>query len=169
VKQRISLSVSAAALWLCGAAAGHAATLPQRQPGLWQSTTTVTGPDGQTLPGGNNVVSVSCVDPATDIKFFVIGAGQCSKLMIGGTGPYTIDGTCPQNGKPATIHETLVYEDAQTVVLNAVLNGGGGPITVNSALKYQGDCLPGMVPGDEGSIDNGMFTKTDNVNDTDNQ
>ena len=46
-----------------------AATLPARTPGLWQSTTTVTGPDGKPLPNAVNVVTVSCVDPATTSNF----------------------------------------------------------------------------------------------------
>jgi len=39
-----------------------AANLPARTAGLWQSTTTVAGPDGKPLPGTTKVVTVSCVD-----------------------------------------------------------------------------------------------------------
>ena len=32
-----------------------------------------------------------------------------------------------------------------------------------------GGCLPGMMPGDEGNIVNGAFSKADNINDPANQ
>jgi hypothetical protein len=160
----------AAAAALFNAHAALAATLPQRQPGLWQSTTNVTTPSGHPVPHGSNIISVSCVDSATDIKFFTSGESHCSNLAItGGGGTFSIDGTCSNFGAPTTIHETLTYASPQSVTLNAVVQSPTGPLNVTSQLVYQGDCLPGMVPGDEGSVVNGAFSKADNINDSDNQ
>src|SRR5271163_1196676 len=121
----------AAALAALGLGAGMpvmAATLPARTPGLWQSTTTVTGPDGKPLPNAVNVVTVSCVDPATDLKFFTSGGSACASLTIAGSGAdYTIDGSCTQQGKPVRIHEALTYRGKQHVTLRATLGSPGGP------------------------------------------
>jgi len=154
---------------MAGLAAGgfaQAATLPARAPGLWQSTTTVLDASGQAIANATDVVTVSCVDPATDLKFFTSGDDNCSSLTISGSGStYMIDGQCTQQGKPVTVDETLTYASAQSVVLTAKLDSTMGPVTVTSNLQWQGDCLPGMEPGDEGSIVNGQFSKADNVND----
>jgi len=141
-----------------------AATLPPRQPGLWQSTTSVTDAQGNPLPAAQNVVTVSCVDPATDFKFLTSGASQCKHLTISGHGSdYAINGVCTTPGKVVTIHVSLSYASSQSVSLNAVVDSPNGPLTVSSQLQYQGDCLPGMKPGDEGSIVNGQFSLADNV------
>ncbi len=147
-----------------------AAQLPARVPGLWQSTTTVTGPDGQALPHAMDVVTVSCVDALDDQKFFTSGESACSSLKISGSGGhYSIAGTCSDAGRELKIHETLVYVDAKNMRLKAVYGTKSGPMTVTSALQWQGACLPGMRPGDEGNISGGVFNKTDNINDTANQ
>ncbi len=145
--------------------AAMAATLPARQPGLWQSTTSVTDASGKPLPHATNIVTVSCVDPATDLKFFLSGTSQCKGLKVSGADTaYSIIGTCTSpNGRLVQINETLTYASAQNVTLNAVLASPNGPLKVASQLAYQGDCLPGMQPGDEGSIENGAFSKADNV------
>lgn len=39
-----------------------------------------------------------------------------------------------------------------------------GVVRLNGERRYQGPCLAGMVPGDEGDIENGQFVKSDNVN-----
>ncbi|MGP8026198.1 MAG: DUF3617 domain-containing protein [Acidocella sp.] len=137
--------------------------LPAREPGLWQSTTTVTGPDGQPLANAVNVVTVSCVDALNDQKFFLSNQSACSNLRVSGDGgSYKIDGMCTQSGKPSVIHETLDYADTKDVALTAQL----GDMTVHSQLQWQGDCMDGMQPGDEGDIENGAFVKADNINDT---
>lgn len=159
-----------AALGVGSASPAAAATLPAREPGLWQSTTTVTGQDGQPIPKATNIVTVSCVDPATDIKFFTSGDSACSSLAIDGSGgTYTINGTCTQQGKPVSIHETLVYASSRSVTLTAKLDSPMGPVNIASHLQWQGACLAGMVPGDEGNIVNGAFNKADNINDPGNQ
>jgi hypothetical protein len=146
------------------------ASLPPRQPGLWQSTTTVTGPDGKPLPNAINVVTVSCVDATTDLKFFLSNESACSSFALTGAGSqYEIDGSCTQDGRPVTIHETLNYESNEAVTLVAALSSPGGPLTVTTQLQWQGDCLAGMEPGDEGSMINGAFSKADNINDAANQ
>jgi hypothetical protein len=147
-----------------------AQSLPARQPGLWQSVTNVTDRNGNPVPHGSNIVSVSCVDPSTDVKFFTSGQSQCQNLTIGGAGnKFTIDGTCSNQGTPTAIHETLTYASPQAVTLDATVQSNVGPLNVVSQLAYQGDCLPGMAPGDEGSIVNGGFSKADNINDSYNQ
>jgi hypothetical protein len=158
--------VSALVLVGMAAQAAVAADLPSRAPGLWQSTTTVKGPDGKPLANAVNVVTVSCVDALTDQKFFISGGSACGSLGISGDGDtYKISGSCQQR----TIRETLVYADAKDVTLTAHLNSGKTALTVNSQLQWQGDCPDGMAPGDEGSIVNGAFSKADNINDNANQ
>jgi hypothetical protein len=147
-----------------------AAQLPSRTPGLWQSTTTVTGPDGRPLAGAGSVVTVSCVDALDDQGFFTAEKSACSKLAITGSGnSYNIDGVCTGQGQNMTIHESLLYAGPQALQLNAVYNSPSGQITVTSQLAWQGNCLPGMQPGDEGSLNGTVFTKTDNINDSANQ
>jgi hypothetical protein len=144
-----------------------AAVLPARAPGLWQSTTTVSGPDGRALTNATDVVTVSCVDPATDLKFFESGEKSCTSLDVSGSGSkYAIDGRCVQQGKPVSIHETLVYASPQAVTLTAKLDAGGRRLTLVSRLQWQGDCLAGMAPGDEGNMSGGAFSKADNINDS---
>jgi hypothetical protein len=149
----------------------RAASLPARQPGMWQSSTVVTMPDGTKAGGGVPVVTVTCVDALDDQKFFLINGSACSSLNVSGQGTqYRIDGTCAHAGKPVTVHETLNYADAQTVELAGTVDTGTGPIKLNAEIKYAGACPSGMNPGDEGSLDaNGNFDKTDNINDFDNQ
>ncbi len=159
-----------AGLVLGWSGAAGAASLPARAPGLWQSTTTVRDASGQALPNAVNVVTVSCVDALTDLKFFTSGDSACTSLEISGSGnTYKIIGSCAQAGKPVNVDETLVYASPQAVTLTAKLDSPMGPVTVTSDLQWQGDCLAGMVPGDEGSIVNGAFSKADNINDPDNQ
>jgi hypothetical protein len=151
--------------------AAQAASLPARQPGLWQSSTVVTMPDGTKARGGVPVVTVSCVDALDDQKFFLINGSACSSLAVSGNGgAYRIDGTCDHAGKKVTVHETLDYADPQTVALAGTVDAGTGPIKLSAEIKFLGACPTGMQPGDEGSIDvNGNFDKTDNINDFDNQ
>ena len=154
------------------AAPACAANLPQRTPGLWQSTSTVTGPDGKPVANEVDVVTVSCVDALNDQKFFTSEQSACTSLTISGGGnSYGIDGTCNSQGQdqPLHIHETLVYSGPQALQLTAVYDNGVGPTTVTSQMQWQGACLPGMLPGDEGNIAGGVFSKTDNINDSSNQ
>lgn len=147
-----------------------AAKLPARTPGLWQSITTVVGPDGKPLQGAGPVVTVSCVDALDDQRFFTSGKSACSSLTITGSGnSYHIDGVCSGQGQDVTIHETLLYSGPQALQLTAAYNSASGQITISSQLAWQGACLPGMQPGDEGSLTGDVFTKTDNINDTANQ
>ena len=79
-------------------------------------------------------------------------------------------GQCPKGwvraqGQTMKIHETLFYVDARHVQLQAQLQLPSGPLTIAARLQWQGACLPGMMPGDEGSIVNGTFSKADNIND----
>ena len=160
---------SAAMLAVIGCGVAHAAgaaRLPAREPGLWQSTTTVLGADGKPLANAQNVVTVSCVDPSTDAKFFTSDENTCSSVTVSGAGAkYVIDGSCTQGGKPMSIHETLDYASARSVALKAVISSPAGAMTVTSQLQWQGQCLAGMEPGDEGSMVDGAFSKADNIND----
>ncbi len=162
-------------IWLAllGAVMAHAAgaaVLPSRTPGLWQSISTVRGPDGQVLPNASDVVTVSCVDADNDIKFFTSGEMACTSLDVSGAGQrFTILGACTAQGRPLKIRETLFYADPRNVQLQAQLSGPSGPIRITARLQWQGECLPGMMPGDEGNIVNGVFSKADNINDPANQ
>jgi hypothetical protein len=143
-----------------------AADLPARAPGLWKSTTTVAGPDGKPLANAVDVVTVSCVNALNDKKFFMSGARACTRLGLSGSGDtYKINGVCQQRD----IHETLVYTDAKDLKLTAHVGSGPDAMTISSLLQWQGDCLAGMEPGDEGSVVNGAFSKADNINDDANQ
>jgi hypothetical protein len=156
-----------ACVMLGGAQNAAAATLPARAAGLWQSTTTVSGADGKPLVGATDVVTVSCVDPATDLKFFTSGGSACSSLVISGHGQtYAIKGQCVQHGRPVVIDETLLYDSPQVVTLSAQVDAGGRALKVVSKLQWQGSCLAGMQPGDEGNITGGVFNKADNINDS---
>jgi len=162
-------------LWLAvmaslAAQAAGAATLPPRAPGLWQSVSTVRGPDGKIWPNGDHVVTVTCVDADNDAKFFTSGESACTNLNISGAGQhFTISGACNEQGQTMTIHETLFYQDAQNVQLQARLQLPAGPVLIAARLQWQDACLPGMVPGDEGNIVDGAFSKADNINDPANQ
>lgn len=148
----------------------RAASLPSRQPGMWQSSTVVTLADGTKARGGAPVVTVSCVDALTDQKFFTIGGSHCSYLNVtGGGSQFAIDSSCSDMGQPVTVHETLDYVDSGTVEINGTVTQQSGPISLSGELKFLGPCMAGMVPGDEGDIENGQFVKTDNVNDPGNQ
>ena len=168
---RLTYLAGAAICWLTAATApALAANLPARAPGLWQSTTTVTGADGKPLPHAQDIITVSCVDPATDIKFFLSNESACTSFAITGAGnTYQISGSCLQTGRPVNIDETLNYVSPKQVTLTAKLDAPSGPVTVTSQLQWQGDCLPSMAPGEEGSIVNGTFSKVDNINDPANQ
>ncbi len=152
------------------AAPALAADLPFRAPGLWQSRADVTGPDGQPLPNAENVVTLSCVDARDDQKFFTSEQSACSGLKITGKGvAYQIDGTCNGPNGALAIHESLIYANPKNVSLQAVYSGANGKMVVSAHLQWQGPCLAGMQPGDEGNITNGAFSKTDNINDPANQ
>ena len=167
----IRMAWMAGVVFLASAVPAMAASLPQRQAGMWQSSTVVTLPDGTKAQGGQPVVTVTCVDALDDQKFFLIGGSACSTLEVSGSGSqYRIDGTCAHKGQTVTVHETLNYVDAQTVELAGTVDTGNGPISLSAELKYAGACVAGMQPGDEGSLDaNGNFDKTDNINDFQNQ
>jgi hypothetical protein len=144
----------------------RAADLPARQPGLWLSSTIVTLADGSKYRGGAPVVTVSCVDPATDLKFFAAAGSSCSALHIAGGGQqFSITGTCQGQTGRQQISTSLTYLDQSTVELIGTVSTAAGPIRMNGELRFQGPCLPGMAPGDEGDIENGQFVKADNVND----
>jgi hypothetical protein len=147
-----------------------AASLPSRQPGLWQSSTVVTLANGNKYRNGAPVVTVSCVDPASDLKFFTFEGSACTSLNISGTGTsYQINGACKEQGKPVKFHTSLNYTDSETVELVGSVTSASGTVHVNAEMKFQGPCLAGMQPGDEGDIENGQFVKADNVNDSTNQ
>lgn len=152
------------ALSLAGLA--WADSLPSRAPGLWRSTTSVTGPGGVPMAQAQNVMTLTCVNPATDQKFLLSGQSQCSQLTISGSGAnYKIDGTCAQPGGTVKIHETLDYASNKSVQLKADFSASSGEMSVISSLQWLGPCLEGMQPGDEGRMVNGAFVKSGNIND----
>jgi hypothetical protein len=89
--------------------------------------------------------------------------------LSGSGATYTLKGVCTQQGQPVKIDETLSYASARRVTLTARFNSPAGPEKLTSDLQWQGACLAGMSPGDEGDIENGVFSKADNVNDNFNQ
>ncbi|MBU6425247.1 MAG: DUF3617 family protein [Rhodospirillales bacterium] len=139
--------------------------LPARAPGLWQSTTSVMGPDGQPMAQAQNVVTLTCVDPATDQEFLLSGQSRCSKLTISGSGDtYKIDGTCTQPAGTVKIMETLDYAGDKSVQLKADFSTSSGEMSMASDLQWIGPCPAGVEPGDEGQMVNGSFVKAGNIN-----
>ncbi|HQU03819.1 MAG TPA: hypothetical protein PLT25_03800 [Acidocella sp.] len=168
--RRYGLATLIVGLGILASHHADAATLPQRQAGLWQSNTVVTLPDGSQYRGGAPVVTVSCVDPATDLKFFTFEGSSCTNMNISGSGAqYNISGACKDQGKPESVHTELDYVDSNTVKLTGTVTSASGTLHIASMLTYQGACLSGMQPGDEGDIENGAFVKADNINDAGNQ
>ena len=152
------------ALSLAGLA--RAADLPARAPGLWQSTTSVTGPGGVPMAQAQNVVTLTCVDPATDWKFLLSGQNRCTQLTVSGSGAhYKIEGTCTQPGGAVTIDESLDYAGDKSLQLKADFATSSGEMSMTSSLQWLGPCLAGMAPGDEGRMVAGSFVKADNIND----
>lgn len=118
------------------------------------------------MPQAQNVVVLSCVDAATDQKFLLSGSGACSQLKVSGAGGhYKIEGVCKQGGGQVRIDEALTYVGDKSVLLKAALKAPGGTVTMTSSLHWQGPCLPGMEPGDEGAMVDGRFSKSGNIND----
>lgn len=151
-------------LLVLAARGAGAASLPARQPGLWLSSTIVTLADGTKYRGGAPVVTVSCVDPATDLKFFTYSGPSCGALQISGTGrQFELQGSCTGPAGAQKIATSLTYLNPTTVELVGSVTSAAGVVRLNGELRYQGPCLPGMVPGDEGDIENGQFVKSDNV------
>ncbi len=151
-------------------AAPAMADLPARTPGLWQSTSTVLGPNGKPVAHEVDVVTVSCVDALNDQKFFMSNQSACTSLTVSGSGnKYSISGTCNGQGQNLQIHMDLTYAGAQALQLKAIYHSAQGQMIVTSQLQWQGNCLSGMVPGDEGNIAGGAFVKADNINDSYNQ
>ena len=158
------------------AAPAFAVNLPSRTPGLWQSITTVTGPNGKPLAHEMNVVTVSCIDALNDQTFFTSEKSACSSLTVAGGGnSYSIDAVCQgqsmdqDQGQNVKIHQTLTYSGPQALSLQAAYITATGQMTVTSQLQWQGQCPAGMQPGDEGYMAGGNFSKTDNINDSYNQ
>ncbi|EKM98626.1 DUF3617 family protein [Acidocella sp. MX-AZ02] len=150
----------------CLGGLAQAAELPSRAAGLWQSTTNVTGPGGAPMANAQGVVTLTCVDPATDRKFLLSGQSRCSQLSITGAGAaYTISGTCVQPAGTVKIHETLTYDSNKSVQLKADFSTSSGEMSMVSDLQWQGPCPAGMAPGDEGSMRDGVFVKAGNIND----
>ncbi|WP_298222353.1 DUF3617 family protein [Acidocella sp.] len=153
-----------AALYLTAIA--HAAQLPARASGLWQSKTSVFGPNDRPMAQAQNVVTLTCVDPETDQKFLLVGQSRCSELTVSGSGAtYEINGICAQPAGTAKIHETLHYSSSKSLQLKANFSTSSGKISMTSNLQWMGKCPAGMVPGDEGEMVNGSFVKAGNIND----
>ncbi len=152
-------------LAFCLAGVAWAGVLPGRAPGLWQSITSVTGPDGQPMAQAQNVVTLTCVDPATDEKFLLSGQSSCSKLTVSGSGAtYQINGVCAQPAGTVTIRERLTYVGDKSLHLQANFSTASGEMSMTSALQWIGPCPAGVEPGDEGQMVNGSFVKAGNIN-----
>ncbi len=132
---------------------------------MWQSVTSVTGPDGQPMAQAQNVVTLTCVDPATDQKFLLSGQNRCSTLTVSGSGAtYNIDGICRQPAGTVKIQETLDYAGNKSLHLKADFSTSSGEMSMSSDLQWMGPCPAGMAPGDEGQMVNGSFVKAGNIN-----
>lgn len=144
----------------------RAGELPARAAGLWQSTTSVMGPDGKPMAQAQNVVTVTCVDALTDRKLLLSGQSHCSSLTVSGSGSsYEINGVCTQAGAPVAVHEALTYNGDKSMQLNATFKNASGTMSLTSNLQWISACPAGVQPGDEGSMVNGAFSKAGNVND----
>ncbi len=146
-------------------------SFPPRKAGLWENTSTMSNMmmNGQKMPGmPPGMVSVSCVDPASDLKLMkraAQGRGNCPPPDYAGSGGnFTINVTCAmQNGQTMTMAGTMTYVSDEHVVMDMQMSGTQmtGHMHVDSV--WSGACPAGFAPGDYGMEMNGTFQKEGNV------
>jgi hypothetical protein len=151
-------------------ASAHAATLPERKPGLWQTTMTMQMTmNGQKMGDNTPIITGMCSDAQTDaieMKKMQGGDGKCQHFSLNGSGDtYTMDGACPNPMGTGTMttHGTITMEGdtAMHMVSDTHSSSMAGHMVGDS--KWIGACPAGIVPGDVGRFVNGQFVKTTNI------
>jgi hypothetical protein len=147
--------------------------LPGKKPGLWVSTKvmhfSMTGKPADT--DNTPQVNAMCTDASTDAieaKLLAGGTGACGLHVEGSGNTYTISGACPDpmggtgqmvtKGKIVWKSQTEIHMESQST--SAHMSG-----SVVSDAKWVGSCPAGVMPGDEGTYEGGVFKKTGNLKD----
>jgi hypothetical protein len=147
--------------------------LPGKKPGLWVSSRVMhfnmTGKPADT--DDKPQVSAMCTDASTDAieaKLLAGGSGSCGLHVEGSGNTYTISGACPDpmggtgqmvtKGKIVWKSETEIHMESQSS--SPHMSG-----SVVGDAKWVGACPAGVMPGDLGSFENGVFKKTGNLKD----
>ncbi len=157
-----------------GGAALGSTTLPPMKPGLWMSTMVmhmnIAGqpPDTDNTP----MVHYQCMDAtsmAAGMKMMAGALPGCSTDIEGGGMEFTIaiDCTNPQ-GMTGTIHGvtkvTMHGDSAMHMVANSTsaLSGMNAKMDMEGDTKWMGGCPAGVMPGDYGTMQDGVFKKQGN-------
>jgi len=130
--------------------------LPGKKPGLWVSSRVmhfnVSGKPADT--DNTPQVTAMCTDASTDAieaKLLAGGSGACG-LHVEGAGQMVTQ------GKIVWKSETAIHMESQST--SPHMSG-----SVVADAKWVGPCPAGVMPGDQGSFVNGVFTKSGNIKD----
>jgi hypothetical protein len=147
--------------------------LPGKKPGLWVSSKVMHfNMAGKPADTDNTPrVNAMCTDASTDAieaKLLSGGAGSCGLHVEGSGSTYTISGACPDpmggtgqmvtKGKIVWKSETEIHMESQST--SPHMSG-----SVVADAKWVGACPAGVMPGDQGTFENGVFKKTGNIKD----
>jgi hypothetical protein len=162
---------------LAPAGASASATLPSLRPGFWQSSSVMLvnmqgqPPDTDSTP----TIRYNCFDTATMEKSMKLltsgGMANCKTDIEGAGNTYTMTVSCPSpTGGAGTIktNGTMVF-DGNTSFHTVTTGSSNIPsmqMTIHAVddAKWLGACPAGVVPGDYGTMTNGVFAKTGNTN-----
>jgi hypothetical protein len=147
--------------------------LPGKKPGLWVSSKVIHFNIAGKPPDTDNAprVDAMCTDASTDAieaKLLAGGAGGCGLHVEGSGNTYTISGACPDpmggggqmvtKGKIVWKSQTEIHMESQST--SAHMSG-----SVVADAKWVGACPAGVMPGDQGTFEGGVFKKTGNLKD----
>ena len=148
-------------------------TLPGKKPGLWVSTKIIhiqmTGhpTDADSTPR----VDAMCTDASTDAieaKLLTGGFGKCGFNVEGSGKTYTISGACPDPmggaGQMVT-HGTITWKSDTEIHMESKSTSPQMSSSMIADAKWVGACPSGVMAGDEGTFENGVFKKSGNIKD----
>jgi hypothetical protein len=165
--------LATAAIVAIVASALAATTLPGKKPGLWVSSKVIHfNMAGKPADTDNTpTVSAMCSDASTDAieeKILTGGVNGCGFRVEGSGNTYTISGSCPDpmggnaqmvtQGKMVWISDTQIHMESRTTSPHM----SGDAV---SDSKWVGACPAGVMPGDLGTFEGGVFKKTGNIKD----
>jgi hypothetical protein len=159
----------------CAGSARAEATFPPMRPGLWETSTVMLmnmsgqPPDNDTSP----TVRYNCQSAASmaqSMKIMSAGLPGCTMDLEGGGGQYTMTINCVNpGGQPGTMHSTgtMAMRGDTAIHMTEAGSGNIGGMQMSSTMtadsKWVGACPSGVVPGDYGTMANGVFTKEGNT------
>lgn len=166
-------TVAAAAMLAIFGSALALNALPGKKPGLWVTSQVMHfNMAGKPADTDNTPrVNAMCTDASTDAieaKLLAGGTGSCGLQVEGSGNSYTISGACPDpmggtgqmvtKGKIVWKSETEIHMESQSS--SPHMSG-----SVVADAKWVGACPAGVMPGDQGTFENGVFKKTGNLKD----